>query len=156
MSDAQVLVINAGSSSIKTALFDANLRETLRIEAAGIGTQGSIRVGDGTRHDLALPDHTAALAAIFDALSGAGIQPQTLRAAAHRVVHGGAGLTASARITPAIRAAMPHWFTGSNRPPARHCRTVCWPCTWATAHRCAPYATDNPWPPPWAFRPSAA
>ncbi|WP_339768384.1 acetate/propionate family kinase [uncultured Pseudosulfitobacter sp.] len=106
MSDAQVLVINAGSSSIKTALFDANLRETLRIEAAGIGTQGSIRVGDGTRHDLALPDHTAALAAIFDALSGAGIQPQTLRAAAHRVVHGGAGLTASARITPAIRAAI--------------------------------------------------
>lgn len=106
MSDAQVLVINAGSSSIKTALFDANLRETLRIEAAGIGTQGTIRTGDGTRHDLTLPDHRSALAAIFDALSSAGIQPRTLRAAAHRVVHGGADLTASARITPAIRAAI--------------------------------------------------
>ncbi|ASM74251.1 MULTISPECIES: acetate/propionate family kinase [Roseobacteraceae] len=106
MPDAQILVVNAGSSSIKTALFGTDLHETLRIEASGIGTQGSIRTNGGARHDLALPGHTAALTAIFDAMAASGIRPANLCAAAHRVVHGGANLTASARITAAIRTAI--------------------------------------------------
>lgn len=106
MPEPQVLVINAGSSSIKTALFGADLHETLRIEAADIGTGGGIRIDGAGLRNVDLPDHASALAAILDALTDSGIRPQDLRAAAHRVVHGGADLTASAQITPAIRAAI--------------------------------------------------
>jgi acetate kinase len=106
MPDKQILVINAGSSSIRTALFDTDLHETLRIEASGIGQAGAVRIGNQAQTAQPLPDHTAALSAIFDALAAEGIGPAQLRAVAHRVVHGGAGMTASARVTPAVHAAI--------------------------------------------------
>ena len=97
--------MNAGSSSIKTALFDADLNETLRIEATGIGGTGTVTTGD-SRQPAALPDNAAALAAIFDTLSRQGITVMALRAVAHRVVHGGTALIAPCRITPQIRQAI--------------------------------------------------
>lgn len=106
MAPTEILVINAGSSSIKTALFDADLVETLRIEATGITQGGAITSSRGKSRQLALPDHAAALRAIFEALADASAQPERLRAVAHRVVHGGADLTASARITPKVHAAI--------------------------------------------------
>ncbi|MCR8825093.1 acetate/propionate family kinase [Pseudosulfitobacter koreensis] len=105
MARAHILVINAGSSSIKAALFDTDLHEVLRIEATGIGGAGEVRSGD-SRSETPLPDHKAALGAIFDALAAQGIDATDLRAVAHRVVHGGPELTASARITPQVRAAI--------------------------------------------------
>lgn len=97
--------MNAGSSSIKTALFDGALSEVLRIEATGIGTAGSIKVGTTTQ-DEDLPDNAAALAAIFAALKGQGIALAALRAVAHRVVHGGTRLTQASLITPLVRDAI--------------------------------------------------
>ncbi|NOR32962.1 MAG: acetate kinase [Sulfitobacter sp.] len=105
MPDSHILVINAGSSSIKTALFDDHLTEVLRVEATGVGGTGTVKIGSTTR-TADLPDNAAALAAIFDALSQQGIAVTSLRAAAHRVVHGGITLTAPCRITPAIRQAI--------------------------------------------------
>jgi len=102
---AQILVINAGSSSIKTALFDEVLHQSLRIEATGIGDVSTLKSGD-THTSVPLPDHAAALSAILDALATQGIDAADLRAVAHRVVHGGPGLTASALITPQVRAAI--------------------------------------------------
>ena len=105
MRHASILVMNAGSSSIKTALFDGALSEILRIEATGIGSAGEMRIGAET-HAVPLPDNATALAAIFAALEERGIALEDLRCVAHRVVHGGTGLTTAQRITPAVRAAI--------------------------------------------------
>lgn len=83
-----LLVVNAGSSSVKLAAFDQAL--TRRAEAR------SERIGIGGH-----PDHLTALEACLDEM---GLPLATFTAAAHRVVHGGADLTAPARLTPDIVA----------------------------------------------------
>ncbi len=100
-----LLVLNAGSSSIKLTLFDAGLREVLTGVADAIGGASSLRVGE-MRRDMPMPDHIAALAAILDALAGQGVTLDGLGAVGHRVVHGGTALTAPTRITPRTRAAI--------------------------------------------------
>jgi acetate kinase len=105
MADDRLLVVNAGSSSIKTALFDGALREILRIEATGIGASGSVKAA-GKSRAMPLPDHTTALAAILDRLEEHGTKPADLTAAAHRIVHGGPHLTHAQRITPDVRDAI--------------------------------------------------
>jgi acetate kinase len=76
------LIVNAGSSSLKLKVFDGD-RE---VAAAAVGEIGP----DG---------HAAAMAA---GLRQAGVSVGRLTAAAHRVVHGGAGLTATCRVTPLV------------------------------------------------------
>lgn len=83
-----LLVVNAGSSSLKLAVFDAGLAQVAQARAERIGTGGAA-------------DHLEALDA---GLGEMGITPAALVGAAHRVVHGGASLTAAARLTPAIAA----------------------------------------------------
>lgn len=98
-----ILVVNAGSSSIKFALFDDALHEVLSGVADAIGGAATLKVDD-TVSTPAMADHGAALEAILAALAGRGISPGSLRAAAHRVVHGGRTLTAPVRITSETRA----------------------------------------------------
>lgn len=98
-----ILVLNAGSSSIKLALFDEDLGEVLTGSAEGIGGNGRLRIGE-TEQAAALPDHSAALAAALDGLAAQGVTVSDLAGAAHRVVHGGATLTAPARLTSEVRA----------------------------------------------------
>lgn len=96
------LVLNAGSSSIKAAIFENGV-ERLRAEASGIGAgTGALELA-GRRDPRALPDHDAALAALLEALGQAGVAPEGLGAAGHRVVQGGEELRAPARLTPALR-----------------------------------------------------
>jgi len=99
MGEGGILVFNAGSSSLKFALFDKDLR-ALVSGMAEIGARGRLRVG-GAAHSANLPDHGAALQAILVALAAQGVRPDTLDAAAHRVVHGGEALRAPVRLTPA-------------------------------------------------------
>ena len=77
-----LLVVNAGSSSVKVALFDG-LDEVRRGQVAEIGTGG----------------HRAALEGLLAEGFGAG-----MTAAAHRVVHGGAALTGTMRVDAAVLA----------------------------------------------------
>ncbi|SEO21014.1 acetate kinase [Salinihabitans flavidus] len=99
-----VLVINAGSSSIRFALFGPDLSERLSGHAEGIGT-GAPRLHLGSdAQDIPLPHHAAALSAILNALRDHGTAPDNLGAAAHRVVHGGRALIRPVRLTPDIRA----------------------------------------------------
>ncbi len=100
--DAPILVVNAGSSSIKFAVFGDGSQARLSGNADGIGGAAQIRVGDQTR-TADLPDHDSALAAVIKALEAHTLPISGFRAAAHRVVHGGTGLTAPARITPDLR-----------------------------------------------------
>lgn len=101
--EGHILVLNAGSSSIKFAVFDADLTPRHTGIAAGIGGQSFLQIGTD-RTALPLIDHRAALSAVLGALTRAGVTTDTLRAAAHRVVHGGRKLTAPVRITPQVRA----------------------------------------------------
>lgn len=94
-----ILVVNAGSSSIKLALFDAGLVECLSGSVTEIGGKGRLRIG-ARDEDCAFADHEAALTACLNAMAGEGHQLSGISAAAHRVVHGGRALTAPCRITP--------------------------------------------------------
>ena len=93
-----VLVLNSGSSSIKFALFGADMEKQVSGSAVEIG--GASRLSIGSRkQDIALANHEEALAAILGALEAGGVNLSDLAAAAHRVVHGGQGLSAPHRVT---------------------------------------------------------
>ena len=79
-----LLVVNAGSSSIKLALFD-----------------GLHQVRSGRVEEIGAQGHAAALAGLLAQGFGDG-----LTAAAHRVVHGGALLTDACRIDDGVMAAI--------------------------------------------------
>ncbi|MBP1804987.1 acetate/propionate family kinase [Rubellimicrobium aerolatum] len=88
-----ILVVNAGSSSVKVALFTPTLREVLRGSVTEIGATGELTLGPA-RQPVRATDHGAALAYLLAMLAASGHPAQNLTAAAHRVVHGGATLTA--------------------------------------------------------------
>lgn len=98
-----VLVVNAGSSSLKVAVFDEGLREVLAGRVTEIGGAARVEIGplQGAR---VVGTHAAALALCFEAMEEAGVPVASLRAAAHRVVHGGAALVAPCRVTEAVMA----------------------------------------------------
>ncbi len=78
-----LLIVNAGSSSLKLVFFD-----------------GPDPVQRETVEEIGADGHASALDA---ALRRAGVPVLALTGAGHRVVHGGPGLTAACRITPAVR-----------------------------------------------------
>ncbi len=92
----QILVLNAGSSSIKFAVFDAGavLQRTVQGMISGIGATASFAAGNAAGEALAgtlsgaTLTHDAALAWLFDWLDTGG-HATRLRGAGHRVVHGG-------------------------------------------------------------------
>jgi acetate kinase len=92
----ELLVVNAGSSSIKVVLFDASLERRHAASVTEIG--GAARIGGRA---CAAPDHHAALALCLAEMQ---VEPARLAAAAHRVVHGGADLRAPCRVTPVVEA----------------------------------------------------
>ncbi|MFC3180584.1 acetate/propionate family kinase [Cypionkella sinensis] len=98
-----LLVVNAGSSSIKLAVFDAGLRAVLAGSVTEIGGAGRLTVG-AVAQDCAAADHQAALELVFKAMAAQGVGLVDLTAAAHRVVHGGEALVAPARVTEAVIA----------------------------------------------------
>lgn len=98
-----VLVVNAGSSSIKIAVFDDDLAEVASGRVTEIGGASRVEVGD-LRGSRVVPDHAAALALCLEALADQGWGLGRLTAAAHRVVHGGAGLVLPCRVTPKVLA----------------------------------------------------
>jgi len=108
----KILVCNAGSSSLKFSLFDAEnevllvdggvdwLRKPARLVFRG-ANQPEIR------EELKLEKHADAMARILDDLqtgSLAALQsPEDLRAVGHRVVHGGERYTSAVRITAEVK-----------------------------------------------------
>jgi acetate kinase len=82
-----LLVVNAGSSSVKLALYDW-LRPAAKVSVDRIGAGGPA-------------GHAEAMATGLAAMN---VQAADLTAAAHRVVHGGAGFRTARRITPEVLA----------------------------------------------------
>jgi acetate kinase len=82
MTEAPVLVINSGSSSLKYQVVDPGSGQ---LHAKGLVE----RIGE-TGGDQAVPDHGVAMQVMADQLSEAGIDLRgTVGAVGHRVVHGG-------------------------------------------------------------------
>ncbi|RTD94709.1 acetate/propionate family kinase [Variovorax atrisoli] len=116
-----LLTLNAGSSSIKVALFDAAVDGGSALPAArwsgqadglGAGLKARLRIRDAdgqTLHDVPLEgaqaSHQGALAALLDwhaKQSGAG----RIAAVGHRIVHGGADFVAPVRIDDGVLEAL--------------------------------------------------
>ncbi|MGN8083590.1 acetate/propionate family kinase [Variovorax sp. 22077] len=116
-----LLTLNAGSSSIKVALFDAAgdggsalpaARWSGQADGLGAGLKARLRVRDAdgrTLHDVPLEgaqtSHQGALAALLDwhaRQSGAG----RIAAVGHRIVHGGADFVAPVRIDAGVLEAL--------------------------------------------------
>lgn len=93
-----ILVVNAGSSSVKVELFTHELESVVGGSITEIGGSGMMKLG-GQPHEVAATDHDAAIAMILNQLEKLGHPVNSLTAAAHRVVHGGAMLTRPIRIT---------------------------------------------------------
>ena len=84
------LAINAGSSSVKYAAFDARLEPVARGIVERVGQRGGPK------------DYTAALEIVVKRLAGAGIAGRAIDAVGHRVVHGGLAHTKPTRMTPPV------------------------------------------------------
>ena len=113
----KILVINAGSSSLKYQLIDM---ETESVMAKGlcerIGIDGHLKhsplVGGKPvfNEDIALPTHAEAIAAVIDKLTSAeyGVvgSMKEIDAVGHRVVHGGEKFASSVLITDEVMKAL--------------------------------------------------
>ena len=113
----KILVINAGSSSLKYQLIDMETEEVL---AKGlcerIGIDGHLKhsplVGGKPvfNEDLPLPTHSEAIAAVIDKLTSAeyGVvsSMHEIDAVGHRVVHGGEKFACSVKIDDDVMAAL--------------------------------------------------
>lgn len=125
----QVLVLNAGSSSLKYALVDPRSgRSTVHGLVERIGS-GHARLthtderGEQAR-DLDADDHTSALAAVHDLLDEAGVGQDSdggrLLAVGHRVVHGGPRLVRAHVVDDRVLAEIERVsrFAPLHNPPA--------------------------------------
>ncbi|MCL2839414.1 MAG: acetate kinase [Defluviitaleaceae bacterium] len=110
-----VLVINAGSSSLKYQLLDMSNENLLAkglCERIGIDGRLVHETTGKPKHtvDTAMPDHGAAIAIVLDTLVDAELgaigSKDEIKAVGHRVVHGGETFTNSALITDEVFAAI--------------------------------------------------
>ena len=95
----KILVINAGSTSLKYQLIDSDTEAVLakglceRIGAGGHLKYNSSKTGEKKEKDIDMPDHGVALKAVIDVLispeDGAVASLDEIDAVGHRVVHGG-------------------------------------------------------------------
>ncbi len=107
----KVLVVNAGSSSLKYQLFDTATDSVL---AKGIceriGIDGKIThklpSGEKFQEDISMPDHAVATEIVLRYLTGKETgcikDVSEIEAIGHRVVHGGTYFTESALVTPEV------------------------------------------------------
>ncbi len=104
---AAVLTLNAGSSSLKLALFPAEGDTALATaQADRIGPEGTLVMADAGGRAIEVPEgdlssHAGALAAALAGFRGA-FPDLDLRAVGHRVVHGGADYAAPVTVDGAI------------------------------------------------------
>src|SRR4051794_35733544 len=89
-----VLVLNAGSSSLKFAVFEAERRLCAgQVEAIGTHHPRLLIEEPGREPAIELPaatGHASALSEILNVLARGGIEIGSISACGHRIVHGGA------------------------------------------------------------------
>ncbi len=100
-----ILVLNAGSSSLKIEVFQPDLTPVVSGSVTNIGTEGALKLGEN-KTAVETKSHADALDLMLGALGEAGLPLAAMTAAAHRVVHGGTILTQPARVTPHVISAI--------------------------------------------------
>ena len=112
MTSGCIAVINAGSSSIKFAIYDVAAGEPLLFDGKieGIGASPKLDVSDAAGRKVATQswsslDHTAATGEILEVAREL-IAARPVVAVGHRVVHGGVRFNAPARIDAEVIAAL--------------------------------------------------
>ena len=106
-----ILVLNCGSSSLKYQLLDMKSNDSYDLLAKGIVERIGMEMSrlkhqatgkEALVEDKPIPDHTdairAVLAALTDKTAGVLSSLEDIEAVGHRVLHGGAKLTASKRV----------------------------------------------------------
>ncbi len=107
--DANVLAVNSGSSSLKFALFavSAPPKKLLNGTIQRVGLPGATLRVRGSGHDttesVAAPDHAAAMTTLMDWIDEH-CDNASLSGVGHRVVHGGPNYSEPQRITEAMVA----------------------------------------------------
>ncbi len=109
-----VLVLNAGSSSLKFNLFDMakevsiaeGMAERIGLEAANLATTIE---GEKRKESMPLPTHKEALEAILDRLRATVLQETPVHAVGHRVVHGGPKYGDSVLVTEEVVKDIEHF-----------------------------------------------
>jgi acetate kinase len=101
-----ILALNAGSSSLKFAIFatGGHFDRVLSGELSRIGTpDGTLSLNEtkSEQRRVDLPDHAAAWQVLTETLASR-LDVRALAAVGHRVVHGGPMYTGPVRITPAV------------------------------------------------------
>jgi acetate kinase len=109
-----ILVLNAGSSSVKFSLYSAALEPGSSGQVEGIGTAPRLRVKgepDKSFTTAEVPDHAGAIRVMHAWLAAHQAGEHDLAAVGHRVVHGGVTYAAPVRIDaqvmPALEALVP-------------------------------------------------
>ncbi len=105
-----ILTLNAGSSSLKFALYDAGLTATMHGEISGIGIQPRLEVRDPAGRALTQRDWLTGVQPSLDDMLGAVLDftgerggRTRIAAVGHRVVQGGADHIHPAAVTTALR-----------------------------------------------------
>ncbi|MFN8390808.1 MAG: acetate kinase [Bdellovibrionota bacterium] len=118
---AHILVLNAGSSSLKSALFALEAGEganrgigecvwKAQIDWPRSGKKGELRItvggAESLREEREISDHRAAFRELFLTLWGGAhpaiTSPDQIKAVGHRIVHGGTKYRSSVLLTPQI------------------------------------------------------
>ena len=111
----KILVINAGSSSLKYQLIDMDNEQVMAkglCERIGIDGRLTYQPAGGEKNvsEKAMPTHTEAIQFVIDALTDAdtGVVKSLdeIGAVGHRVVHGGEKFAKSVVVTPEVKAAI--------------------------------------------------
>ena len=84
-----ILVLNAGSSSLKFAIFGAGLALAVKGQIAGIGTAARLEVSDCAAAQVEAADLPAAQVLLAEWLTRNDYRPTRFAGIGHRIVHGG-------------------------------------------------------------------
>ncbi len=98
-----ILVLNAGSSSIKFAIISECLRHILSGSVSDIGECAKLKVNNKIT-SIECQTHKEAIKKIFDILVKTDISTEKIIAAGHRVVHGGQNLIEHTLVSPDVIA----------------------------------------------------
>ena len=113
----KVLVVNAGSSSLKYQLFDtSDYKVIAKGNCERIGFDGRLTHKmpgrDDYKIEVPMPDHTAAVRALIGVLTskehGCISDMSEIEAVGHRIVHGGAYFSESVLVTPEVIEKLEH------------------------------------------------
>jgi acetate kinase len=157
-----ILTLNAGSSSIKFALFacGSELEERLRGEVEGLGTtphlqaeQAGKRVADQRLDSGKVTDHASALTAVLDLLEHE-IGKTAIAAVGHRVVHGGIAfsepiaiderrLSELQQLAPLAPLHQPHNLSGIRAAQSAFPQALQVACFDTAFHRFHPFVDDT-------------